>query len=46
MKYEGGKFILNMPSLLCQALFIAGGLMARDGQSIWKGRKAVEIFFR
>lgn len=40
--YEGGKFILNIPSLHCQAVFIAGGLMLR---SIWKGRKAVEIFF-
>lgn len=25
--YEGGKFILNIPSVLCQVAFVTGGLM-------------------
>lgn len=28
--YEGGKFILNIPSVLCQIAYVAGGLMVME----------------
>ena len=37
--YEGGKFILNIPSALCQIVYVAGGLMVIVGWAIYMERK-------
>ena len=37
--YEGGKFILNIPSLLFQIAFVAGGLILIVGWSKYMKRK-------
>lgn len=37
--YEGGKFILNIPSVLCQVAFVTGGLMVIVGWSKYMKRK-------
>ena len=37
--YEGERFILNIPSALCQIAYVAGGLMVVVGWSIYMERK-------
>lgn len=37
--YEGERFILNIPFLLCQVAFVAGGLMLIVGWSKYMERK-------
>lgn len=40
--YEGGKFILNIPSVIYQVAFVAGGLMLIAGWSKYMERKEKE----